>query len=70
MTLLMRALVAAVYGAIAWLICIFAGTILAGLGIPIVSEIGALLAQYALIIGALVFLLYFARGNLGITREP
>lgn len=64
MSWIWRLVLAAVAGVIVYLICILiGGVILAPLGVPIVSPVGAFLAQYAVLFGALAFLWYLATGG-------
>ena len=60
---LQRIIVAVLIGAGVWLACVFGGTLLASIGIPVLSTLGELLAGYAVVIGALAGLWYFFTGR-------
>ena len=54
--------VAFIIGAIAWLVCIGLGILLAALGIPGLSDLGKFFTAYAIPIGAVAGLLAFFTG--------
>lgn len=57
-----RIALAVVIGAIAWLLCVIGGALLASVGIPVVKTLGDLLEMYAVVIGVLVGLVAFFTG--------
>jgi len=57
-----RLVLAAVAGAIAFLVCILVGMLLAATGIPIAATIGAFLTQWAAAIAILVAVAHFFGG--------
>ena len=61
--MLNRVILAAVAAAIAFLVCVFAGGLLATTGIPILAFVGSFLAQWATVISILVFLWHFFSGG-------
>lgn len=72
--MLWRLILAAIAGAVAWLVCVFVGGLLAMTGIPIAAYIGNFLVQWAVIVSILVAIWYFASGGgftlPTITRNP
>lgn len=68
--MLQRIAVAILFGAIAWIICIVAGALLASSGIPILETIGSLLQTLCIPIAVIVGLWQFFIGfNVG-SRTP
>ncbi|HEV8654479.1 MAG TPA: hypothetical protein VGR85_03085 [Candidatus Limnocylindria bacterium] len=61
--MLNRVILACVAGVIAFLVCILAGSLLAAIGIPLASIIGAFLIQWATAIAILVALWHFFSGG-------
>jgi hypothetical protein len=61
--MLVRLVLAAVAGAIAWLICVFIGGLLALTGIPIAAYIGEFMVRWAIVISILVAIWYFFAGG-------
>lgn len=60
--MLSRVIQAAIAGAVAFLVCIFVGMLLAATGIPIADAIGAFLTTWAAAIAILVALAAFFGG--------
>lgn len=60
-----RLVLAAVAGAVAFLICVFVGMLFAATGIPIAATVGAFLTQWAAAIAILVFIWHFFTGGSG-----
>lgn len=65
--MLRRIILAAIVGAVAFLICVFVGGLLATTGIPLLAFIGGFLVQWATVIAILVFVWYFFTGGNGLT---
>lgn len=65
--MLRRIILAAVAGAVAFLVCIFVGMLLSATGIPIATTIGAFLSQWAAAIAILVAIWHFFTGGSGLT---
>lgn len=61
--MLSKLIMAAVAGAIAFLICILVGALLAAINIPLLAVIGAFLTQWATAIAILVALAHFFGGG-------
>jgi len=61
--MLNRVILAAIAGAVAFLVCIFVGMLLSATGIPIAATIGAFLTQWAAAIAILVALWQFFSGG-------
>ena len=57
-----RIALAVLIGAVAWLICVIGGALLASIGIPVVKTFGDLLEMYAIVIGVIVGLVAFFTG--------
>lgn len=60
--MLLKIIQAVLIGAVVWLLCVFGGGFLAGLGIAFISDLGALLVQLAIPIGALAGLWFYFFG--------
>ena len=63
MGLLGKAILAAIVGAVAYLVCVFVGGLLASLGIPPAEFVGKFLKEFAWAIAVLVALWYFFAGG-------
>jgi hypothetical protein len=61
--MLVRLILAAIAGAVAWLVCIFVGGLLALTGVPIAVFVGDFLKQWAIVISILVAIWYFFAGG-------
>lgn len=64
-----RVILAIVVGAIAWLLCMFIGGLLATLAIPPIVFVGHFLKDWGYVIGVLVGLWFFFAGG-GFTWPP
>ena len=71
---LSKLILAAIAGAVAWLVCVFIGGLLAVTGVPILAYVGDFMKQYAIVISIIVFVWYlFAGGGIGfpgLTPKP
>ncbi len=56
-------ILAAVMGAVAFLVCVFIGGLLATTGIPILAFVGGFLKEWATVISILVFVWYVFTGG-------
>jgi uncharacterized Tic20 family protein len=63
--MIQRLVLAAVAGAIAFLVCILAGMLLGATGLPIATTIGAFLEKYAIAIAFLVAVAHFFGWHIG-----
>lgn len=61
--MLWRLIAAAIAGAVAWLVCVFIGGLLAMTGIPIAVYIGNFMKEWAVVISIIVAIWYFASGG-------
>lgn len=57
--MLSKLILAVVVGVVVYLICVFVGSILVALGVPIADTVGGFLQQFAVVIGFLAAIWYF-----------
>lgn len=62
--MLSKVIVAAIVGAVAFLVCMLVGMLLAATGIPILATVGAFLTQWAAAIAILTALYHFFAGGI------
>lgn len=67
--MLSRIILAALAGAVAWLVCVFVGPLLVLTGVPILAYVGKFIEQWAILISIIVALYaFFSGGGISLPR--